>query len=151
MTAFSRMIRVPLVATLLLAVGFCPVPRSARAADEDGQLKWTPHRASLAPPTGSEPRPEATRLPAPDFTMAEAAPVAPVGPPASVTLPDDVPAIQPAFPQQPARVAMRPRRPAPPPPAWTDALASQRFYDPSNPESVMGFNILRTPKGTSNR
>ncbi|MFM1904395.1 MAG: hypothetical protein RLZZ440_2295, partial [Planctomycetota bacterium] len=40
---------------------------------------------------------------------------------------------------------------APPPPAWTDALASQRFYDPSNPESVMGFNILRTPKGTSNR
>ena len=143
------------VVALAVTAGISPAARSARAAEDDGQLKWTPHRASLAPPTDSEPASPAA-LPAdggaaPDLRFDTPATVEAMGGPASVTLPDGVPAIQPPAQRQQVVAAMRPRRPAPPPPAWTNALDTKRFYDPTNPDSVLGFNILRTPKGTSGR
>jgi hypothetical protein len=151
MKAFAREIPVRLLGALVLASGLPFAASATRAADGDGQLKWTPHRASLAPQTAPEQSFSDSSLSTDRRDAAPETDAAPAGPPASVVLPDDVPAIQASVPRQPQMMAVRPRRPAPPPSAWTTALESQRFYDPSNPESVLGFNVFRTPKGTSNR
>ncbi len=151
MKASFGSIRSAVVVALVVTTGLPLATRSARAAEDDGQLKWTPHRASLAPPTDAEPGSPEAAVPTAELRGDSPAPVAPTGAPASVTLPDGVPAMQQPAPRQQVVAAMRPRRPAPPPPAWTNALDTKRFYDPTNPESVLGFNILRTPKGTSGR
>ena len=143
---------IPVIA--ILAVGFPPGFSPAAAADPDSQLRWKPHRASMTPPT-EEPVTFAEDAAIPSDSVVDGggavADSLPSGPPASVSLPDGVPLIEPAAPRLPVAAAVRPRRPSPPPPAWSMGLGSQRFYDPTNPDSILGFTILRTPRGTTVR
>ncbi|MFM8413330.1 MAG: DUF6666 family protein, partial [Planctomycetota bacterium] len=96
---------------------------------------------------------------------AEAAAPAPVAPaaapqtlpssPATVSLPDDVP---PAFaPRQREARSLPPRRQparggvaAQPAPSGISSAIGQ-IYDPENPDAVMGFTIMRTPRGPTSR
>ena len=136
-----------------VATGLLLVAPASRAEDEgDSALKWTPHRASQ-PPAVEEPLRSAAEQTAGALSDAAAALVdaVPGGPPASVALPDGVPMIAPATPRQSAGAASRQRRPSPPPPAWSTAQNSRRLYDPTNPDSILGFNILRAPRGGSGR
>jgi hypothetical protein len=123
------------------------------------QLKWTPHRAAAQPAPSSAPAdgvPVAT--PAPSQPAAN--PPArlstlkePVGPPVSVTLPEGVPPITAPSPRQASRPAYAPMRPRgeirggdwASPNRIPDAFS--KAFDPSNPDGLLGLNVMRTPQG----
>jgi len=120
--------------------------RPAAAQDNSGELQWTPHRAS-------RPASAAPADPAEGPLEQQAGPVASA--PATVTLPDGVPPV--AASQQRKGAFIPPRRYPPRSDAWSRPAAGglpaeiNRLYDPDNPDSVLGFNILRTPRGPAGR
>ena len=130
-----------LAALTAIGAGMLAATSGLRAQEPTADLKWTPHRAS-------RPVTEAVEGPAePPFEEA--------APPASVQLPDGVP---PAAPPTTIRTAPRreappaqARRLPPPPPAPTLGDAVRNFYDPDNPDSVLGIPMLRTPRGPASR
>jgi len=131
----------------VLMAGSTLAIRPAPAQEDSGELRWTPHRAS---------RPAAE---APADGALEQQPSAPATPaasaPATVTLPDGVPPVIVA--QQRKAAFIPPRRYPPQSDAWSRPAAGGfsaalgRLYDPANPDSVFGFNIMRTPRGPSGR
>ncbi len=153
MNTFVGSIRVAIPVIAFLIAGFPLGFGLLAATDSDSQLKWKPHRGSLTPPT-EEPTSFAQETTGPSETGVGGdtpAEGTPSGPPASVTLPDTVPLIQPPISRPPVGRTVRPQRPSPPSPAWSMGLNTQRFYDPTNPDSILGFNVLRTPRGTTAR
>ena len=149
----------PLVAGLLataLAVSASfaadPVGQTAGQA----QLKWTPHRASATAASAVESAPS---TPAKTASPADTTPAAmpPSGPPATVTLPDGVPPVaavarRPA--QPPAAFApMRNRGPASGDYASPNRIsgAMRQAFDPSNPDGILGLNVMRSPQGEVSR
>lgn len=131
----------------LAAVVLADAPRLAAqepaAEVNPPELKWTPHRASRPAAEAAE-------------TFAEPAPQRPAAaaPPATVSLPDRVPpaASRPAREEVLREAAPRPprRRPATPAtPSFSDAV--RNFYDPSNPDAVLGIPMMRTPRGPASR
>ncbi len=151
MNAHNGSIRSTILVMAILAVGSQAGIRSLAAAEADGGLKWTPHRGSSMPATADFPAAPESSAPGYVMESEEFAGGVPSGPPASVSLPDEVPAIQQMAPRRMAARAIPPRRPTPPPPAWTTGGGMRRIYDPGNPDSVFGINILRTPQGPQNR
>jgi hypothetical protein len=153
----------PLIAGLVAAAF---AASATFAADQAGQtgglapLKWTPHRSATQTPAAADPtlpatanEPTANEAPAAE-TPAAATP--PAGPPASVTLPDGVPAVEPATrrPQPPAAYApMRTRGPAPGDYASPNRItgAMRQAFDPSSPDGVLGLNVMRSPQGEVGR
>ena len=133
-----------------------PVGQTAGQA----QLKWTPHRASTsatatAAAESTPPAPAAEPAPAPVAAPAPAV-VPPAGPPASVTLPDGVPAAGTTVrrPQPPAAYApMRDRGQARGDYASPNRIsgAMRQAFDPSNPDGVLGLNVMRSPQGEVGR
>ena len=128
-----------------------PVGQSAGQA----QLKWTPHRASSSTAAATESTPPTATAPAPIADTTPAV-VPPAGPPASVTLPDGVPAAQPVGrrPQPPAAYApMRPRGQARGDYASPNRIsgAMRQAFDPNNPDGVLGLNVMRSPQGEVGR
>ena len=104
------------------------------------ELKWTPHRASRPDVGPVEPQ-------APPASEASA----PTPPPASVSLPDRVPAAR-VRPNVGRPAPSQPPRPQPPQaakPGFGDAV--RNLYDPDNPDAVLGMPIMRTPRGPANR
>jgi hypothetical protein len=159
--ARGRVIPAVLAATTLAAlVG----PGPARADDSaSGGLRWTPHRASSRPsepPTAGPAESLGPQAAGPSEPAAATAASRPLRqpPPASVSLPDDVPpaaSVQP----RPATVARAPRLPAErrgPAATRPGTIAGlpnpiAGLYAPDDPDSVFGLKILRTPRGSSGR
>ena len=154
MTAARSSINTALKAlATLVAMMLAEVPRLVAqqpAAEADAtELKWTPHRASKPAVELAEAPAEAAFEP----PLASASPVA-SAPPASVSLPDGVPptASRPARADLGREAPYTPPRRQPPPPAtsgFTDAV--KNFYDPSNPDAVLGIPMMRTPRGPVSR
>jgi hypothetical protein len=124
-----------------------PLAAQDQAATAPADLKWTPHRASLPPSEPSAKVPEEAEYTPPPEQTFDRQPL----PPATVSLPDGVP---PAGPVR-REIVFTPQRPAPPrrdirPPAAMSGTIGQ-LYDPTSPDSVLGFKILRTPRGTASR
>jgi len=116
----------------------------AYGQDAAGDLRWTPHRASLpaakpAEASAFEPQP---------------GPAAPSTAPATVSLPDGVP---PAAPRRREAAYVPPRQPQVRNDAWSPAPAAglpaaiSQFYEPGSPDAVLGFKILRAPRGSVGR
>ncbi len=139
-----------ILAIAALSAGWTAGGHSLSAQEPAAELKWTPHRASLpaTDPTGAVEQEAESESPALETFGRQPLP------PATVSLPDGVPA---------AAVARRPAPPAPPrpaplrrdtrPPASIAAVpdAISQIYDPASPDSVLGLKILRTPRGTTSR
>jgi hypothetical protein len=134
------------LAAMMLAEGPRLVAQEPAAEADATELKWTPHRASRPAVEVAEPPAE----PAFERPQAPAA----SAPAASVSLPDGVPpaASLPARADRGREAAyVPPRRQAPQAttPSFTDAV--KNFYDPGNPDAVLGIPILRTPRGPVSR
>jgi hypothetical protein len=149
-------------AAALFACTLAPTLAHGQAPDSQSgqpQLKWTPHRAATATaPTGpaapiaTDPQPAA---PAPLAVAAvpQAADSVPTGP-ASVSLPPDVPAINPGPRRVPGGYAparSRTARMADAPSMNGIPAAIQRTFDPANPEGVFGMSAPRSPQGDVTR
>ncbi|MFM8414437.1 MAG: hypothetical protein ACKOCX_06905, partial [Planctomycetota bacterium] len=138
-----------LLAIAALVAGATVVAQPLVAEESATELRWTPHRASQP---ASEPTTEAA---APAAVAPAAAPKTLPSSPATVSLPDDVP---PAFaPRQREARSLPPRRQparggvaAQPAPSGISSAIGQ-IYDPDNPDAVMGFTIMRTPRGPTSR
>jgi hypothetical protein len=151
----------PSIAALVVATTTLSFAAAADPAGQSGgQLKWTPHRSATTPAqaTAAASEPAAAPTPvSPPAKFADAAGAVPAGPPASVTLPDGVPAIAPTTARpQPPRAAYAPMRTRSP---EADAFASpnriagamRQAFDPDNPDGVLGLNIMRAPQGEVGR
>jgi hypothetical protein len=151
----------PLIAGLL-ATAFAvsttfaadPVGQTAGQA----QLKWTPHRSSSSTAAAAEPTPPASPATTEPAPLADTTPavVPPAGPPASVTLPDGVPAVGTTArrPQPPTSYApMRTRGQARGDYASPNRIsgAMRQAFDPSNPDGLLGLNVMRSPQGEVGR
>jgi hypothetical protein len=139
-----------IVAITALAAGWTAAGHPLAAQESAAELKWTPHRASVpAGEPAGQPEQEAEYETA-ALDSVERQPL----PPATVSLPDGVPA---ATLPRPNAYPVTPR-PAPPrrdtrPPAGIAGMPGGigQIYDPTSPDSVLGFKILRTPRGTASR
>jgi hypothetical protein len=151
----------PLIAGLL-ATAFAvsttfaaePVGQTAGQA----QLKWTPHRSASSTAAAAESTPPASPAATAPAPLADTTPavVPPAGPPASVTLPDGVPAVGTTArrPQPPASYApMRTRSQARGDYASPNRIsgAMRQAFDPSNPDGLLGLNVMRSPQGEVGR
>jgi hypothetical protein len=145
------------LAAPVLVAGATLTVSPAQGQESSGELRWTPHRASQPAPASVPAEPSAPRsVEAVDSQPpgeTAAAPAASV--PATVSLPDGVPPADAAGRQRVAETP--PRRPvvrgnaSSRPAAAGLPAAVGRLYDPLNPDSVLGFNILRTPRGPAGR
>ena len=140
-----------LLAVAALVAGATVMAQPLVAEESATELRWTPHRASQPAP---EPSAEAA-APAPALAAPAAAPQTLPAGPATVSLPDDVPRA--VAPRQREARSMPPRRPpsrgsvaAQPAPSGISSAIGQ-IYDPDNPDAVMGFTIMRTPRGPTSR
>jgi len=136
-----------IVAATAVLAGAAAAARPATAQDAAADLRWTPHRASL--PAGES----AGEPAAPAVGSADRLPPSA---PATVSLPDGVPAAETALRQQESVYVPPVRQPRPDPTRSRPAerslpAAAGQIYDPANPDSVLGFNILRTPRGPAAR
>jgi hypothetical protein len=125
---------------MMLAADPRLVAQDPAAQADASELKWTPHRASKPTvETAGPPSEPALEQPAVS------------APPASVSLPDRVPPAASRPPVDRDAPAMPPRRPPPPAatPSFSDAV--RNFYDPGNPDAVLGMPIMRTPRGPAGR
>jgi hypothetical protein len=149
-------VKLPIAALLAACTLGLQLANGQGTAGQAGQpqLKWTPHRAAAttaAPPaTTSE-----TSAPAPLAVAAvpPASAPAPIGA-ASVSLPPDVPSINPGPRRVPSGYAPA-RSPAARTSDWSSVNripgAIQKTFDPSNPEGVFGMNPPRSPQGDITR
>lgn len=164
---------------LLLAAGL--LVESTAIGDTTGQgqapLKWTPHRSATAVRQDEEaaaapsPAPSQTQQAAPQPVQQPAAPAAPgvlaaprsaarldatsgpavilpEGVPPVAARPDRVAASRDGYAPMRARQTQRPGDVASP-----NRLpgAMQRAFDPSNPDGILGLNIMRSPQGEVGR
>ncbi len=155
-----------LIAAALVALLGAASAAFAQPAEQN-KLKWTPHRSATAPAatTGGDAAPAEAAVPvaspaptAPAELPAPAAESGPTGGAASVVLPDGVPALD----RQPARVRpsdngfapLRSRadvrsRDSASPNRIPGAL--REAFDPSQPDGILGLNVMRSPQGEVGR
>lgn len=146
MNGRSSSSRTRFLAITALVAGFQFSGLIAEADQASDALKWTPHRAS-APRADRDADAFVPPVEARETRMIASAP-------ASVSLPDTVPAVNSAQPVRrsiPAVAATRPARPAPTrSPAPTGGMGS-RIYDPAKPDALLGVRVMRTPPSPSSR
>ncbi|MBM4059018.1 MAG: hypothetical protein FJ275_12435, partial [Planctomycetes bacterium] len=139
------------LALTALSVGFAWHCSAQGAPPAGAELKWTPHRASVPE---AEPGPGSS-LPETPAPRTVDRPVHTPSAPATVSLPDGVPPAAPARRREATAAVVR--RPAPRsdvrPRQAADGMTAAlgNVYDPSNPDNVLGFNIMRTPQGPATR